>query len=58
MFGKALERYNAKQKRRDCLIDSCYEKIGGTSLGLKVGMRMLIQSETAKNILQILNCLL
>ena len=27
LFDEALERYNAKQKRKDCMIDNYYEKI-------------------------------
>lgn len=31
LFDEALERYNAKQKRKDRLIDNYYEKSGGAS---------------------------
>lgn len=31
LFDEALERYNAKQKRKDRMIDNYYEKSGGAS---------------------------
>lgn len=31
LFDEALERYNAKQKRKDRVIDNYYEKSGGAS---------------------------
>ena len=31
LFDEALERYNAKQKRKDRMIDNYYEKIRGVS---------------------------
>ena len=31
LFDEALERYNAKQKRKDRMIDNYYEKSGGVS---------------------------